>query len=242
MRFPASLPGQLVGTLGLPMSQSEPTGVTPCISVPDTGTAMPSVGVATSSSPEGPFSPEEREPLVCPIAEGGAIDPATFIDRDRRRFLLWKTDGNCCGLDTWITIQRLSPDGLSLQGTPTRLIRQDQSWEGDVIEAPTLFYREGLYYLFYSAHWYDEHYAIGYATAANLLGPYEKRQKPLLGTMEEPRVVGPGGQDLVDLGGGATALIYHSWSEHNDYRGINVDKLSWDTGHPLVEIRCGSVP
>jgi beta-xylosidase len=194
------------------------------------------IGVATSSSPEGPFSPVHTEPLVCPVNEGGAIDPATF-NEGGRRYLLWKTDGNCCGLDTWITIQPLSPDGLKLEGTATRLIRQDQSWEGDVIEAPTLWHREGRYHLFYSANWYDEHYAIGYATAATLLGPYEKWPEPLVRTSEEPRVVGPGGQDILDVGG-ETLLIYHSWSEQNDYRGLNLDRLDWEKGHPRVEIGC----
>jgi beta-xylosidase len=197
------------------------------------------IGAATSNAPEGPFSPIEGEPLVCPISEGGAIDPATFTEDGGQRYLLWKTDGNCCGLDTWITIQKLSLDGLRLEGTPTKLIRQDQSWEGDVIEAPTLWRRDGRYYLFYSANWYDEHYAIGYATSPNLLGPYQKLPDPLLRTTEEQDVVGPGGQDLVDLGGGTTLLIYHSWSEQSTYRGMNLDPLSWDGGTPSVHLTCG---
>lgn len=176
--------------------------------------------------------------MVCPVELGGAIDPATFMEGDGERYLLWKTDGNCCGLDTWITIQKLSPDSLKLEGTPTRLIRQDQSWEGDVIEAPTLWQRAGRYYLFYSANWYDEHYAIGYATADALLGPYKKSPDPLLQTRKELRLIGPGGQDVVNVGDGRAMLFYHSWSEQSDYRGLNVDRLNWEQGTPAVQIQC----
>src|SRR5688572_10806862 len=76
------------------------------------------IGVATSTSPAGPFHPVGDDPLVCPEDEGGAIDAASYVEPDGKRYLLWKNDGNCCGKDTWLHLQPLSADGLKLTGPP----------------------------------------------------------------------------------------------------------------------------
>jgi beta-xylosidase len=101
------------------------------------------IGVATSASLDEPFTPASDEPIVCPIEQGGAIDASTFTDADGTRYLLWKTDGNCCSLDTWIELAPLSADGLTLAGEPTRLIQQTEAWEGNLVEAPVLTLHDG---------------------------------------------------------------------------------------------------
>jgi arabinan endo-1,5-alpha-L-arabinosidase len=193
------------------------------------------IGVATSDSPEGPYDPVSREPLVCPLEEGGAIDASAFLDADGEFYLLWKTDGNCCGFDTWIKIQKLTRDGLALVGDPTSLIKQDQSWEGELVEAPTLWREHDRYFLFYSANWYDEHYSIGYAEADQVLGPYRKAASPLLTSSEEPaRIVGPGGQDIVLTAKGERLLLFHGWSTDLSYRGVSFRRLDWEQGKPVL--------
>ena len=79
------------------------------------------IGVATATDPAGPFTAVGDDMLVCPSEEGGAIDASTFVDDDGSRWLLWKNDGNCCRLDTWISVAPLTDDGLALAGEPTRL-------------------------------------------------------------------------------------------------------------------------
>jgi beta-xylosidase len=49
------------------------------------------IGAARASSPTGPFRPVGQEPLVCPAAAGGAIDPASHVEPDGTRWLLWRT-------------------------------------------------------------------------------------------------------------------------------------------------------
>jgi len=44
----------------------------------------------------------------------------------RRRYLLWKNDGNSKGQPTYIWLQPLSEDGLRFTAPPTQLIRNDQ--------------------------------------------------------------------------------------------------------------------
>ena len=96
------------------------------------------IGVASGDKPEGKFKDTSDKPLVCVPDEGGDIDPAPLADGGKL-YLYWKNDGNCCGITTYIYAQELSPDGLSLVGQPTRLIENNQGWEGRVIEGPQMF-------------------------------------------------------------------------------------------------------
>jgi len=202
------------------------------------------IGLATSASPAGPFTPTDDNPLICQLADGGSIDPYAFVDDDGTRYVLWKNDGNCCNKDTWIYLQKMSADGLTLLDAPHRLIRADQAWEGFVVEAPTLWKRKSTYYLFYSANSYaNEQYAVGYAVADSPLGPYRKSAGPLLetSTMRGP-VIGPGGQDIVVTRGGQTWLVYHSWDPTISYRGMHLDELTWDNDTPIVNGPTRGVP
>ncbi len=108
------------------------------------------IGVAVADNPCVPFIPAVA-PLVDSPEAGGVIDPFVFAEGDEgggARWLIWKTDGNSRGLPTWIYAQRLAPDGLSLVGAPFPLIRNDQEWEGAIVEAPTLWKEGGRYHLF----------------------------------------------------------------------------------------------
>lgn len=194
------------------------------------------IGVAVATSPAGPFEPVGEATLICPPREGGAIDASTFTDDDGTRYLLWKNDGNCCGLETWLQMAPLSPDGTALAGDTVRLVQQDLEWEGGLVEAPTLVKREGTYILLYSAGDYGgEGYTTGYATAPALTGPYAKSPEPLLSTaMTNDRYIGPGGQDVVVGPDGLDRLVFHSWYSSFGYRGMNVLPLRWEDGTPSV--------
>jgi arabinan endo-1,5-alpha-L-arabinosidase len=188
------------------------------------------IGVATADDPLGPFTVAGEAMLVCPPDEGGAIDASTFLDQDGTRYLLWKNDGNCCGLDTWLQMAPLSPDGLSLTAAPTRLVKQDQDWEGNLVEAPTLVREQDTYVLMYSANDYGgEQYAVGYATAPSATGPYTKAPEPLLDSDSlDGAFVGPGGQDVVTGPDGEDRLLFHSWYGGLTYRAMNTAALQWE--------------
>lgn len=194
----------------------------------DTASGRQCIGVATSATIDGTFTPVTGTPIVCPVADGGAIDPSTFQDANGSRYLLWKTDGNCCGLDTWIEIARLSDDGLSLVGQTTRLLKQGLPWEGALIEAPVLVRHDGQYVLFYSANAYGgDEYAIGAARATSLLGPYTKQADPVLSTTQSGgHLRGPGGQDVVTTPEG-DVLFFHAWDELYTYRALHRAPLTW---------------
>ncbi len=92
------------------------------------------IGVATSDRATGPFRSDSAVPLVCQIALGGSIDP-DVVTIDGERWLMWKNDGNCCGITTTIWVQRL--DGTRLVGSADAILSADARWEGGVIENPS---------------------------------------------------------------------------------------------------------
>jgi beta-xylosidase len=195
------------------------------------------IGRAVATRPEGPFEDRWDEPLVCQKDEGGSIDPSPFRDEDGTLYLLWKNDGNCCGLDTYIYAERLSPDGLRLVGRPARLVQQDAAWEGPLVEAPTLWVEDGRYYLFFSGNVFDsDAYAVGYATCEGPLGPCEDAaENPML--KSACGASGPGHQSVIRDGDGETWLVYHAWpaTSGEEERELWIDRLAWEDGKPAVE-------
>lgn len=216
------------------VAATEPgAGLVMYVTAQDTASGRQCIGVATAATVDDDFVPASDEPIVCPVEAGGAIDASTFDDVDGTRYLLWKTDGNCCALDTWIEMAPLSADGLSLAGEPVRLIQQTEEWEGALVEAPTLVRRDDRYVLLYSANDYgSDAYAVGAATADSVDGPYEKLDEPVLRSAGELR--GPGGQDVVSTDGG-DVIVFHSWDELYMYRGLVTRPLTWTDGVPRVE-------
>ena len=172
--------------------------------------AIQCLGLAVADAPGGPYRDTSDEPLVCESDAGGSIDASPFVASDGSAWLYWKNDGNAVGVDTWISVQRLSPDGLRLTGEPTRLLRQDLPWEGQLVEAPYVWEKDGVFHLFYSANDYgSDRYAVGHATATSPAGPFTKTPEPVL--VSSDVAAGPGHCALFEAGG-RLLMAYHAWS------------------------------
>ncbi len=193
------------------------------------------IGAATSANVTGPYVAVEGDPLVCTLDEGGAIDPAVFTDDDGSRYLIWKNDGNCCAMDTWMQLAALTADGTALAGPTTKLFKQSEAWEGQLVEAPVMVKRDGRYVLFYSANDYGtDQYAVGVASSAEITGPYVKQSEPLLTTESSGgRYLGPGGQDILPTPDG-DLIFFHGWNELFMYRGMHSAPLEWNGSVPSV--------
>jgi beta-xylosidase len=203
----------------------------------DRATNEQAVGAAEGSASDGPFTtPPGTVPLVEQASAGGAIDPSSFVDSNGTHYLVWKNDGNSRGQDTWLWIQKLADDGLHLVGEPVRLIKEDQPWEGKVVEAPTLLKHGRKYYLFYSANDYGScNYAVGYAVSDNVAGPYNKPTlSPFLSS--NAGACGPGGEDMVKAHDGSTWMVYHVWAKGpRSYRCMFIDRVRWNGDTPTIE-------
>ena len=168
------------------------------------------VGVATSASATGPYAPTAG-PLVCQTDLGGAIDPDLFVDDDGSLRLIYKTDGNCCGIVTRLWSQGLTADGLGLVGGPSELLAAGAPWEVGMIEGATMVKRGGRYHLLYSGNWWHTHqYAIGHAVCASAAGPcYRSETTPFMGNRTDG--VGFGGPSFWVSPIGEVWVVYHGW-------------------------------
>jgi beta-xylosidase len=174
--------------------------------------ARQAISVGQSSEPQGPYVDTRSAPLIYQLSLGGSIDPSPFVDADDTAYLLWKADANAINQPSSLWIQALADDGLGVVGSPTRLLSVDASWEEPLIEAPSLVRANGTYYLFYSANWWNtEHYAVGYATANHVLGPYTKVTAAGPWFAADANVAGPGGQEWFADATGQLHMAYHGW-------------------------------
>jgi xylan 1,4-beta-xylosidase len=194
------------------------------------------VALATAERPAGPYT--DHGPLTC--EDAGSIDPVTALDEKGDRHLIWKRDGNSRQQPTPIQIQKLSDDGTKLIGTKTELIRNDQPWEGQLVEGPFVLHRSGWFYLFYSAAGccgVKCDYRVGVARARHLLGPYQKYAKnPILSANE--RWVCPGHGSVAVDAQGREFFLYHAYDPKNSIfvgrQGL-LDRVQWTAdGWPSI--------
>lgn len=192
------------------------------------------IGVATATSPAGPFVPLEGDPLVCPLDLGGAIDPASYIEKDGTRYLLYKSDERRTAA---IYLVRMSPDGLRLAGPPKRIMGRAAD-EPVLVEAPDLVRRGDSYVLLYAAGWYfQSNYQTRYAVASAIEGPYRKGG-PIQSTGQYGgQVDGPGSADVLSDETGDYLVFHGILDRHGGSRvtrGMYVARLGWDGARPAV--------
>ncbi len=200
------------------------------------------VGAAVAEQPEGPYRPQAR-PLVCAQFPEGAIDASPYRE-GRALHLLFKTDGNCCGLPSRIYAARLSADGLALAGPPVFTGEtNDRPWEGKVVEAPTMVRRGGVRFLFYSgADYGGAGYAVGYAVCRTPEGPCtDAPSNPLLASTPpgvRPPLIGPGHQAIIRVKG-RDIMAFHGWNglavTPERARTLYLSRLRWPGGRPVID-------
>ncbi len=207
--------------------------------VRDTTLNVQCISVATSSTPGTPFRDVSPAPLVCQTAHGGSIDPNPFLDRlSGQLYLLWKSDDNSIGRNTYIWGQQLSPGGLSFAAgtSPSLLLTESASWQAPTVEGPTVIHNGSTYYLFYGANSYSSASSgVGYATSSTLLGGYRNRSSfsPWLGTTGNAS--GPQGPMVFQDSSGRTRMAIAAWYgavgyQNGGVRALWIGTLSFNRG------------
>jgi arabinan endo-1,5-alpha-L-arabinosidase len=212
--------------------------------VPDDSTGDENcLGIATSKTPEGPFT-DVGKALLC----GYEIDPDVFHDpRSKNWFMYWGSAGD-------IAVQRMSDDLVHLEGASQGTALQ--GWSSLVrrpyehgIEGPFVIYRGGWYYLFYSGDKccaLPPHYAVMVARSRHPEGPFQR----LATADHEPGSVilsdaepwlGPGHCSVVLDANGQMWIAYHAIDERyptlpsGDIRRVMLlQRLRFKNGWPLL--------
>jgi beta-xylosidase len=219
----------------------------------DTGSGFQCISRAVASRPEGPFVDDSARPFVCqagalaPLC--GSIDPSPFVDAHGRAWLLWKSDENAlaCRGRPRIWSQPLAEDGLSLVGQPVPLLSTDRSWEGPLIEGPSMIRDGDKTLLFYSANRYESpDYGIGYARCEGPAGPCTKMTTDAPLVKSRSSIFGPGGQEIFTDVLGRPWVAFHAWTSANasytagDRRTLRLARLELASGTPELAFGIGS--
>ena len=159
-------------------------------------------------------------------------------------WLLWKSDGDCCNMPTYIYSQQLSADGLSTVGPPHELIGATQAWEGGLVEAPSMVQSGKDFWMFYSANlWGTPNYSIGIAACLSVTGPCIKPLDHAWRTStNSAKGQGYGGSEFFVTDGGLIWMVHHGLvpGQSGDYaeRRLYVDLMVFPAkGLPKVAAR-----
>jgi hypothetical protein len=212
----------------------------------DVATGRQCIGWMTSDSARGPFHGGSQVPTVCQSQLGGSIDPSVFVDSRGDRWLLWKNDGNCCGLESRIWSQRLGADGTTVVGAATPILSYSGGWESSgvstssTIENPSMVQVGNTLHLFFSGNGYDgSNYAVGHAICTTPVGPCGlPSEVPILSSYGS--VVGTGGEAIFRDNHGALWMAYAAWTsprvgyEAGGVRSMRIDRLLFFGDVPIV--------
>lgn len=206
------------------------------------------VGMATATSPAGPFA-DVGHPVVCgPVAS--TIDPQGFDDpQTGKRYLLWGSAGYP------IQMQELSPTDRSTfaAGSSAKAVvtTRPQPYER-LVEGAWMTYHAPYYYLFYSGDNCCEQfgpvsYAVMVARSASPTGPFEflrtSSDGPATPVLSGAgRFTGPGHNAVITVNG-ADWMVYHAIDTNNalirgtnaSRRALMIDKITYQAnGWPVV--------
>lgn len=149
--------------------------------------------------------------------------------------------------ESWIYGVELKPDFSGVIGEPQLMLRPPVSmndkqaeWESRSVtsrevnrrwtEGSYLFKHNDTYYMMYSANFFGgQHYAVGYATADNPMGPFKKAENnPVLqkNTATGGSVTGTGHNMVLTLDNGDMYCVYHGrTTETGNARVVFIDKM-----------------
>jgi arabinan endo-1,5-alpha-L-arabinosidase len=205
------------------------------------------IGVATSTSPAGPFTDQEileddqqtvdqsGRPLGCGDDLGYSnIDPAPFVDEDGTPYLYFSTGHRCeepvtpnavCPWDRELSVVELAPDMLSAVGPRQPLLRNADPWEHGIVENPWPTKNGDTFELLYSGGFFTGDYAMGYATAAAPTEAFTRApSNPLLAGNDAVRSPG-GGMAATGPRGGPWAAYHGRAGSYNQPRTLRIDPL-----------------
>lgn len=190
------------------------------------------IGVATASSPTGPFT-DLGHPIVTKSPTGGGqeIDVDVFTDpASGNRYLYWGNgymagallNQDMTSIDE-STITVMTPEGGTLEDYEYR-------------EAPYVFYRDGIYYFLWSV---DDtgspNYHVAYGTSTSPLGPITVADSPVILAQDPAKeIYGPAHNSVLQLpGSDQWRIVYHRinkyfvGNEPGVHREVCVDTLEF---------------
>jgi len=189
------------------------------------------IGVATSSSPTGPFKDFLGKPLITGYQYGcQSIDPYVFVDDDGTGYLYFGSGG--------LHVGKLKTDMVSFASAPTNVSLTGAS---GTLEGSAMFKRKGSYYLAWSEG--DTRlatYQMAYARAQSPLGPFT-RAGVIVQQDTSRGILGPGGGTVLAIASrDEYYLAYHRFKipgGDGTHRETCIDRLSFNADGTIAPLK-----
>jgi GH43 family beta-xylosidase len=181
------------------------------------------IGVATASSPGGPFLDAFNRPMF--DFGYAAIDGHVLFDEDGRKYFYYSRDCSENVVDgrheSHLYVAELTDDLVSLKGEPLLITKPEQEWEirsgaeWRWNEGPFVLKHEDRYYLMYSANFYaSRDYSVGYAVSEHPTGPFLKAAHNPVLYSTDAEISGPGHNSVTTSpDGNELFIVYHTHTD-----------------------------
>ncbi len=206
------------------------------------------MSVAVSDSPTGPFTDARSgSRLIDPSWTNGKvgwddIDPTVWVENDEngveRRYLCWGNSNLYMAElnEDMISLVDRNGDGAINGGDITELEINGIPENSQYTEAPWIYKRGGLYYVFFAGNWHED---LNYATSESIWGPYEYGGL-VMGVGASSNTNHPAVLDF----NGETYLIYHTGAQERGggyLRSVCIDRLVFDENGGVAQMEESSV-
>ncbi len=191
------------------------------------------LGVATSSSPVGPFKDALGHPIITSYQFGPAsIDPYLFIDDDGTPYLFF---GSGTG---GLRMVQMNKDMISFTGTPANI---SPSGATGRLEGSAMFKRNGTYYLQWSeGDTTKATYQVAYARAQSPAGPFAR----IATILQEDATLGilaTGGSTVLAIPGrDEFYMVYHRFKipgGDGANREVCIDRMFFNSDGTIVPVK-----
>jgi beta-xylosidase len=199
------------------------------------------IWAGTSDTPLGPWRnlKEDNSPLIGRNYFPGyhMIDAEAFIDDDGQAYLYWGSGLN------WVNgacfVVKLADDMHNFAGEAVN------TTPPNFFEAPYMLKKNGMYYLMYSnGKAIDGTYNIRYSKGQSPLGPWQEGDNsPILSTLQDSTIVGPGHHTIFQRDGQHYILYHKIFPQAEEYvlRQLCLDSLNFDSNQNILKVNSNGV-
>lgn len=191
------------------------------------------IGIAVADQPGGPYKDHLSKPLINQFYNNAQpIDQFVFQDKDGQYYIIYGGWGRC-------NIGKLNENFTSLEKFPDGQLVKDITPK-DYVEGPTLFIRNGKYYLMWSeGGWTNGTYKVAYAISKSVFGPFERVSTIL--EADETIATGAGHHSMINIPNtDEWYIVYHRRPIPNldrDHRVTCIDKLYFNEDGTIKNVK-----
>lgn len=191
------------------------------------------IGVAIADNPAGPFKDYLGKPLINKFYNNAQpIDQYVFQDKDGQYYIIYGGWGRC-------NVGKLNAGFTGLVPFADGAMVKEITPKG-YVEGPTMFIRNGKYYLMWSeGGWTNGTYKVAYGVSNNVFGPFERKATVL--EADERIATGAGHHSVINIPNtDEWFIVYHRRPIPNldrDHRVVCIDRLTFAANGDIENVK-----